>query len=89
MDMCQKCHDDIAVANVSYPTMGSPLTKLDMCPVCTLRIIGRVDDGTLNIAVVVDFQTEVTEMHLSRAIAPLFQDALNGEQEPSVKWVAH
>jgi len=22
-------------------------------------------------------------------IAPLFQDALNGEQEPSVKWVAH
>jgi len=89
MNWCQKCHDDIAVANVTYPTMGSPLTKLDMCPVCTLRIIGRVDDGTLNIAVVVDFQTEVTEMHLSRAIAPLFQDALNGEQEPSVKWVAH
>jgi len=89
MNWCQKCHDDIAVANVTYPSLGSPLTKLDMCPVCTLRIIGRVDDGTLNIAVVVDFQTEVTEMHLSRAIAPLFQDALNGEQEPSVKWVAH
>ena len=56
MDMCQKCHDDIAVANVSYPTMGSPLTKLDMCPVCTLRIVGRVKAGDVNIDVVVDFQ---------------------------------